>query len=112
MSLIGLFYPWGLILQALAVVHFVRRRPDTYWLWIIVIGGGLGALIYIAAEVIPDAALLRRSFAGVTRRRRIRDLEATILVNSAIGNREELADLYLEERQYAQARRLYDQVIQ
>ena len=24
-----------------------RRRPDTFWLWIILIGGGLGALAYI-----------------------------------------------------------------
>jgi hypothetical protein len=112
MGLTGLFYPWGLILQAVAVVHFVRRRPNAYWLWVILLGGGLGALVYIGAEVIPDAALLRASLAGVTRRRRIRELEAIIRVNSAIGNREELADLYLEEGNYAQARQLYDTVIQ
>jgi hypothetical protein len=112
MGLIGLFYPWGLILQAVAVLHFVRRRPEAYWLWIILIGGGLGAMAYIIAEVIPDAALLRGSLAGFTRRRRIGDLEALILVNPAIGNREELADLYLDEGKYRQARQLYDQVIQ
>jgi hypothetical protein len=115
MGPIGLFFfwrPWGLILQAIAVFHFVRRRPDGYWLWIILIGGGLGAAAYIVAEVIPDAALLRGSLAGFTRRRRIGELEGLIHVNPAIGNREELADLYLEEHQYAEARRLYDQVIQ
>jgi len=31
-----LLNPWGIILQALALVHFIRRRPDTYWLWIII----------------------------------------------------------------------------
>jgi hypothetical protein len=112
MGLVGLFYPWGLILQAVAVLHFVRRRPDGYWLWIILIGGGLGAMAYIVAEVIPDAAILRGSLSGFTRRRRILELEGLILVNPAIGNREELADLYLEEHKYAEARRLYDQVIQ
>ena len=56
-SLIFLFFPWGLILQAVAIVHFIRRRPDGYWLWIIIFFGGLGALIYIAAEVIPDAGI-------------------------------------------------------
>ena len=111
MGFIGLFYPWGFILQAVAIVHFIRRRPDTYWLWIILIGGGLGALIYIAAEVVPDVNLLRGSLDRLSHRRRIRELEAIILDNPAIGNHEELADLYLEEGKFARARELYDKVI-
>jgi hypothetical protein len=79
--------------------------------WIILLGGGLGALVYIVAEVIPDAGLLRGSFHGFNRRRRIRDLERIVLDNPAVGNREELADLYLEERNYARARELYDSII-
>lgn len=111
MGLGGLFYPWGLVLQAVALLHFVRRRPDTFWLWIIIIGGGLGALVYIVAEVIPDVDLLRGSLNRFSRRRRIRALEAIILENPAVGNREELADLCLEEGQFARARQLYDTVI-
>ncbi len=111
MGLIGLFYPWGLILQAIAIVHFIRRRPDTYWLWIILIGGGLGALVYIAVEVLPDAGLLRRSFKVFPRRKRIRELEAAILDNPSAGNYEELADLYLEEGKFAGARQCYDKAI-
>jgi hypothetical protein len=108
---IGLFYPWGLILQVLAIAHFVRRRPETYWLWIILIGGGLGALIYIVAEVLPDVALLQGSLDGFSRGRRIRELEAIIRDNPAIGNLEELADLYLDEGEYGRARELYDKVL-
>ena len=39
----GLFYigPVGLILQLMALVHFIKRRPDGYWLWVIFIGGWL-----------------------------------------------------------------------
>jgi hypothetical protein len=111
MGFIGLFYPWSIVLQALAVLHFVRRRPDTFWLWIILIGGGLGALVYIVAEVIPDLGLLRGSLQVFPRRRRIRGLEALILDNPAVGNLEELADLYLEEGKFARARELYDKVI-
>jgi hypothetical protein len=107
----GLFYPYGLVLQAIAIVHFVRRRPDTYWLWIILIGGGLGAAAYILIEVIPDAGLLRTSFQVFGRRRHIKQLQATILDNPAIGNYEELGDLYLEDRQFARARECYDKVI-
>jgi hypothetical protein len=109
--LTALFYPWGIILQAIAILHFVRRRPDTYWLWIILIGGGLGALVYIVAEVLPDMNLLLGSFNRMTRRRRIHALEHVILDNPAVGNQEELADLYLEEGKFARARELYDKVI-
>ena len=110
-ALYSLFFPWGLILQVFAIVHFIRRRPDTFWLWIILIGGGLGALVYIAVEVIPDAGLLRQSFKVFPRRRRIRELEAVILDNPSAGNLEELADLYLEEGKYARARDLYNKAI-
>lgn len=111
MGFIGLFYPWGFILQAVALVHFARRRPDGYWLWIILFGGALGALVYIVAEIAPDTDLLRIAMRGVPRRRRIRALELAILDNPAIGNLEELADLYLEEGKFARARELYDKVI-
>ena len=84
MGFIGLFYPWGLVLQALAILHFVRRRPDNFWLWIILVGGGLGALVYIVAEVVPDIGLLRGSLQVFSRRRRIRMLEAIILDNPAV----------------------------
>lgn len=111
MGFYSLFFPWNVILQAIAIVHFIRRRPDTYWLWIILIGGGLGAAVYIFVEVLPDLGLLRQSFKVFPRRRRIRELEAIILDNPSAGNYEELADLYLEEGKYARARENYDKAI-
>src|SRR5437660_5980762 len=110
-ALFYLFYPWGVILQGVAIVHFIRRRPDTYWLWIIVFGGGLGALVYIAAEVLPDAGLLGQSFKVFPRRERIRELEAAILDNPSAGNYEELADLYSAEKKFARARQCYNRSI-
>jgi hypothetical protein len=107
----GLFYPYGIILQALALVHFARRRPEAFWLWIILIGGGVGALVYIVAEVIPDAGLLRGSFEVFPRRKRIRELEAAILDNPSVGNYEELGDLYLDDGQFAKARESFTRVI-
>src|SRR6478672_6882422 len=109
--LLNIFYPWGIILQGLAIVHFIRRRPDTYWLWIILFGGGLGAAVYIVAEVLPDTGLLRQSFKVFPRRRRIHELESAILDNPSAGNYEELADLYLEEGNYERDRQCYDKAI-
>ncbi|HZQ68758.1 MAG TPA: tetratricopeptide repeat protein [Terriglobales bacterium] len=107
----SLFYPWGIILQVVAIVHFIRRRPDGYWLWVILFLGPLGALIYIFVEVLPDAGLLRQSFKVFPRRSRIRELEAAILDNPSAGNYEELADLYLEDGNFARARQCYDHAI-
>ncbi len=102
---------WGIILQAVAIVHFIRRRPDSYWLFIILFLGWLGALVYIVVEVIPDAQLLRGSFQAFPRRRRIRELERAILDNPSAGNYEELGLLYLDEGDYQRARACYDKSI-
>lgn len=109
--MLGLFFPYGIILQAIALVHFARRRPDTYWLWIILVFGGLGALAYIFIEVVPDVRLLRGAYQVFPRRKRIRELEGLIFDNPSVGNFEELGDLYLDDRQYAKARECFDKVI-
>jgi len=107
----GLIYPYGIVLQAIAILHFVRRRPETYWLWIILMFGGVGALIYIVVEVIPDVGLLRGSFQVFPRRKRIKQLEGLVLDNPSIGNYEELGDLYLDDGQFARARECFDRVL-
>ena len=109
--MLGLFYPYGVFLQALAIVHFMRRRPDGYWLWIILLGGGVGAFAYLVVEALPDVALLRGSFNAFPRRKRIRQLEAEIVDNPSVGNFEELGDLLLEDKQYARARECFDRAI-
>lgn len=109
--LTSLFYPWGLILQIIALVHFFRRRPDTYWVFIIIFLGPLGALIYIIAEVIPDYQLLNQSFKGISRGKRIRDLELIIRDNPAAGNFEELGELYMEAGNFYAARAAFDKAI-
>src|SRR5688572_2040853 len=111
MGLFGFFYPWGIILQGIALVHFIRRRPDNFWLWIIIFFGPPGALIYLAMEVAPDLSLLRQSFDSYGRKKRIRLLEALVLENPAPANYEELADLYLDEQKFARARVCYDNVL-
>jgi len=109
--LTGLFYPWGILLQVAAAIHFFRRRPNTYWIYIIIFLGPLGALIYIFAEVLPDFGLLQQSFKGFPRRKRIKQLELAIRDNPSAGNYEELADLFMDEGKLAAARAAYDKAI-
>ncbi|MGB8773087.1 MAG: hypothetical protein WCC78_03035, partial [Terriglobales bacterium] len=103
-----LLYPWGIILQGLAIVHFIRRRPDTYWIFIILFLGPLGAIIYLAVEALPDIGLLGQSFKVFPRRRRIAELEAAIHDNPSAGNYEELGDLYMDDGKLAEARAAFD----
>ena len=112
MGLLGyLLYPWGIILQGLAIVHFIRRRPDNYWIFVILFLGPLGAIIYLAAEALPDIGLLGQSFKVFPRRKRIRELEAAIRDNPSAGNYEELGDLYMDDGKLDLARAAFDKAI-
>jgi hypothetical protein len=106
-----LIYPWGLIVQGIALWHFVKRRPENYWLFIIIFGGVLGAGVYVLVEMIPDLGLLRDVFQGFGRRSRIHVLETLILDNPSAGNLEELAELQFDQKNYAKARELLNQAI-
>jgi len=105
------FFGWGFILQIIAIVHFVRRRPETFWMWIIFFGGGIGATAYLLIEALPDLGLMRGSFKGFSRRKRIATLRAVVIENPSAGNFEELGDLLLEEKKYAEARECFDKAL-
>ncbi len=101
---------WSILLRVIALVHFVRRRPDFFWLWIILIHW-MGALVYIAVEMVPDAGLVGQGFKVFPRRRRIHELESAILDNPSPANYEELGGLYLEQGDFIAARKAYDKAI-
>jgi hypothetical protein len=105
------FYPWGYVLQGLAILHFIRRRPDTYWLYIILFLGPLGAIIYIFAEVVPDFGLFGRGFKMFPRRKRIGQLIIIVRDNPSAGNYEELGDLYMDDGKLQLARDAFDKAI-
>lgn len=104
-------YKFGFIFQIIALVHFMRRRPNGYWIWLILMGGGVGALAYIVVEVLPDMGMLRQSYTVFSHRKRIQQLEIMVLDNPSAGNYEELADLYFEKKKYDRARSCYDKAI-
>jgi hypothetical protein len=106
-----LFYPWGLLLQGLAIVHFIRRRPNMYWIYIILFLGAVGALIYLVVEALPDAGLVGQSFKIFPRRKRIGQLELAIRDNPSAGNWEELGNLYMDDGNLQMARTAFDKAI-
>ncbi len=106
-----LYYPWGFLLQILALVHMFRRRAAFYWFWIILAGGFVGALAYILVEVLPDAYLLRIAFDRYARRSRITEMETKIIDNPSAGNLEDLAELYFDQKEITKARETFDRAI-
>jgi hypothetical protein len=98
---------WGLILQIAAIIHWSRKRPATYWLFIIIFFPGLGALAYFLVEGL-DYNSMGQTIRGPSRRRRIHALQAMIRDNPSAGNYEELGELLLTERRYAEARAAFD----
>jgi len=106
-----LMYPWGLLFQGAAIIHFIKRRPGGYWLWIILALGPLGAIIYLMMEAVPDAGLLGNSFKIFSRRKQIARLKIAILDNPSAGNYEELGELYMEDGKLQLARDAFDKAI-
>jgi hypothetical protein len=106
-----LLYPWGILLQGLAIFHFIRRRPNTYWIYIILFLGPLGAIVYLLAEALPDIGLVGQSFKVFPRRKRIGVLETAIRDNPSVGNYEELGALYMDDGRFDLARAAFDKAI-
>jgi len=109
-NVVGYLFGYGFIIQIAALVHWARRRPDGYWLWIIILGGWIGAIAYFVVE--GDFSGVRSTLKRPSRRRRIAMLRVLIRDNPSAGNYEELGDLLLEEKRYAEAREAFDHALE
>ena len=107
-----LFYPWGFLVQVVAIVHFFRRRPEGYWFFVIFFGGFLGAIVYIIAEMLPDLGLLRGAFQSFGGKSRIQIVETQIIDNPSATNYEELGELYKDQKKFAKARDAFTKAIE
>jgi hypothetical protein len=111
MGFLSFFYPWSLIFQAAAVVHYYRTRPAQYWIYVIIFLGPLGAIVYLVVVAGPDIMAFGGSMTGVPRKKRIAQLEIMIRDNPSAGNLEELGDVYLDIGDFSSARAAYDKAI-
>ncbi|MGA3125925.1 MAG: hypothetical protein ABSD13_04365 [Candidatus Korobacteraceae bacterium] len=111
--MISRFFSWGIfgvVLMVIALVHFVRRQPSFYWLYLIIFLGPLGALIYLAIEWLPEL-FDPGAFRFVERGRRGREVEAAIRQNPSAGNYEELGLLRLDKGDWSGARSCFDRAL-
>jgi hypothetical protein len=110
---ISRLFSWGIFgvaLIAMAVVHYIRRQPSYFWIYIILFLGPLGAAVYLAVEALPEL-FDPGSMRFLERARRVREVEGAIRQNPSAGNYEELGLLRLDKHDWAGARFCFDKAL-
>jgi hypothetical protein len=104
----------SLLIQGALIVHVIRTGRNQIWILVIALLPGVGPLIYVVAEVLPEmlgGRTARR--AGVNVRRMIdpnRDLRraaAEVEISGNVDARRRLADELLERHQFEEAIEVY-----
>ncbi len=110
----GFFYEhWYLstLLQAAMVIHWVRVRPELYWLWIIILFGPIGAAIYFFVEVMPTIRWKLPAIERLERRRRKAHLERVVADSPTQESLAQLARIHAAEGEQERAIELYSEAI-
>lgn len=105
------FYYLTIFLQAICVIHCLRKGTQTSWIWLIVFVPLVGCIAYIVLEIINRNTVhqlqsgVRNTFypAG-----RIRKLEKQLQFSDTFNNRVLLADAYLAAGNTEKAIALYE----
>ena len=111
--MISSLFMWGipgLLLIALAVIHYVRRQPSGYWIYLILFLGPIGASIYLLVEALPEL-FDPGAFRFLDRNRRLREVRAELAQNPSAGNFEEMGLLLLDKKDWQRARECFDRAL-
>lgn len=110
----GFFYQhWYVtVFQVAMIVHWVRARPEFYWLWIIILFGPLGSAIYFFVEVLPGMRWKLPAIERLERRRRKRHLERVVADSPTQESLSQLARICAIEGEQERAIELYGEAIQ
>ncbi len=99
-----------LLVQVLCAAHCIRSGREQKWIWLILIFPGVGCLLYLFLEVLPDARASRSvSQAGskvvrmVDPGREIRKAREQLEIADSLRNRRNLAAAYIQEGLFAEA---------
>lgn len=106
------------VVQISCAVHCVRTGRETFWIYIVLFIPGIGSLIYIITQVLPELRYNRqlgqaRSSFGkaINPQGDVRRLEDQLALSNNIDNRLLLADAYVESGTLDQALAMYQQCL-
>lgn len=106
------FYYIIIALQAICVIHCIRRGTQQKWIWIIIFVPVIGSLAYLFTEIFShrQRQSLQEGISGalVSHNARIRRLENNLKFTDTFNNRVILADAYLAAGDAGNAIKLYE----
>jgi len=105
------FYIITIVLQAICVIHCLKKGNQNNWIWLIVFLPFIGCLIYFFSEIITNREIRTvRSGVGEILRPSgsIRKLEENLRFSDSFNNRMALANAYLASGQPREAISLYE----
>jgi len=107
------------IIQALLIVHVIKTGRNFLWIWVLILlPYGLGALVYVGAEIIPDllrGRTARRTARGFKRAidpgADLRRYENEAQVTGNVASRQRYAEELVRHQRYADAIAQYRQAL-
>jgi hypothetical protein len=105
--------PWslGVLFQVLMIVHFIRNRPETYWFFIILFLGPLGAAAYFFIEVLPGFHWKMPAIERWDRQRRKKWLENLVREAPSQEALGDLARICAQEGEHSRAVELFGEAL-
>lgn len=88
-----------------------RRGREGWWIWIILVTGGLGALVYFFTQYWDGSRLQQGIWGRLMAGRRIREMEARTHHLDTAGAYEALGDAQVEVRRHEDAARSYREAL-
>ena len=104
----------SIVLQIGCIVHVIRTRRQTFWIFLLIAGSYIAIAAYLLAEVLPEMRhsrtanrVLREAHDRIDPERRKRNATRQLDVADTIENRRQLAEESLRSGDYQQAAELY-----
>ncbi len=106
------------VLNILLIFHAAKTGRFWPWGWVILLLPGIGALGYVLLELVPEwmgtptaRHAQRRLVNSLDPEKRYRELDDELALTDTIANRAALAEECLALEKFAEARRLYEQIL-
>ena len=107
------------IIQALLIVHVIKTGRNFLWIWVLILlPYGLGALVYVGAEILPDlfrSRTARRTARGFKRvmdpGADLRRYENEAQVTGNVASRQRYAEELVRHQRYGEAIAQYRQAL-
>ncbi len=101
-----MYYYFIIALQAYCIYHLFKNRNPYYWIFVVLFLPLIGCVIYLITQVYNkrDAGKIQENIVSIINpTKRIKDLEKKLQFSETYQNRVNLADAYLENKDYKNA---------